>query len=360
MKKVLIGICGIGNGHINRQSCVIEELLNKNYTVLVAISKDKFNLFHDKFPNLGLIDIDIPWIVCDSNGVNFEKTIEKFDNVDYFSSFLEFGNKVEYYFKGKPDLVISDYEPNVAQYSYAKNVPLITMEQQSKYIYLEELDFENFSIQEEICRLNYFFPKFDKKIISSFFPLNINDNKIVQVAPIINNIPKKKVIKNLILVYFSPYSNSSNYEKVLNIVSQISDFDFKIYSNNTEVYKKNFPFSNLIFLDFSNKFKDDLSCCSGLITTGGHQLISESISLFVPLYVIPLDTYEQHYNGYMVKKYNLGLCEDISLDSIKSFIFNILKYKENIIAFKNTYYKFSWKDKFFETINSVFENKENR
>jgi UDP:flavonoid glycosyltransferase YjiC (YdhE family) len=26
MKKILIGICGIGNGHVNRQMLIIEEL----------------------------------------------------------------------------------------------------------------------------------------------------------------------------------------------------------------------------------------------------------------------------------------------------------------------------------------------
>ena len=30
IKKILVGICGIGNGHINRQICVIKELLKNN------------------------------------------------------------------------------------------------------------------------------------------------------------------------------------------------------------------------------------------------------------------------------------------------------------------------------------------
>jgi Glycosyl transferase family 1 len=35
---------------------------------------------------------------------------------------------------GKPDLVISDYEPVSAQYAYAYDAPLITVDQQSKYL----------------------------------------------------------------------------------------------------------------------------------------------------------------------------------------------------------------------------------
>lgn len=47
-----------------------------------------------------------------------------------------------------PDIVITDYEPNVAQYSYAANIPLICMEQQSKFLYLEDDQIKKFSILE--------------------------------------------------------------------------------------------------------------------------------------------------------------------------------------------------------------------
>ena len=44
MKKVLIGICGIGNGHLNRQTCVINELKSKGFEVLAATSADKVSI----------------------------------------------------------------------------------------------------------------------------------------------------------------------------------------------------------------------------------------------------------------------------------------------------------------------------
>ena len=34
MKKVLIGICGIGNGHINRQKLIIDELLKYDVEIV--------------------------------------------------------------------------------------------------------------------------------------------------------------------------------------------------------------------------------------------------------------------------------------------------------------------------------------
>lgn len=47
------------------------------------------------------------------------------------------------------------------------------MEQQSKFLYLENIEINDFSINEEINRINYFFPKYDMKIISSFFQLTL-------------------------------------------------------------------------------------------------------------------------------------------------------------------------------------------
>ena len=60
-------------------------------------------------------------------------------------------------FSGVLDLVITDYEPNVAQYSYAVDIPLICMEQQSEFLYLDEVKISNFSILEEKKELFIFF-----------------------------------------------------------------------------------------------------------------------------------------------------------------------------------------------------------
>lgn len=43
---------------------------------------------------------------------------------------------------------MTDYEPNVAQYAYAVNRPLICLEQQSKFLYLSEEKIEHYSITE--------------------------------------------------------------------------------------------------------------------------------------------------------------------------------------------------------------------
>lgn len=355
MKKVLIGICGIGNGHINRQSCIIEELLKNNNEVMVVTTNNKIPILEERFPNIKISTIFIPWISCDNNGINYQDCLEKYakENINLFELFLKFCIDVEEYFHGKPDVVITDYEPNVAQYAYSSGVPLITMEQQSKYLYLDELKIQDFSIKEEQIRLNYFFPKYSKKIISSFFPIEILNKKIISVPPIISKINKGQTDDNFILIYFSPYSNSNNYDKIIKIVSKIKKIKFKIYTQNFDEYKQKYNLQNVFFSNFNDDFKKDLSVCSALITTGGHQLISEAISLDIPLYVMPLNTYEQNYNALMVSKYKLGIIDNISYDNILKFIEKRDEIQKNIKLYKIKYYKDTWQNQFIKVFNDL-------
>ena len=70
MKKILVGICGIGNGHINRQICVIEQLLKYDVMVVVATTEDKKKIINRKFSKIPVILVTIPWITCDDTGLD--------------------------------------------------------------------------------------------------------------------------------------------------------------------------------------------------------------------------------------------------------------------------------------------------
>lgn len=200
--KILVGICGIGNGHLSRQTNVINYLLSKKNEIVIATTENNIKYFEKKFKNTKVLKINIPWISCDINGIDFNDSLQKYSekNIDQFESFLKFSINVENAFGEIPDIVITDYEPNVAQYSYAVNIPLICMEQQSKFLSLKEIKIENFSILEEQKRINYFFPKFSYKIISSFFPIKTNDKRIKIVTPIISKL-NIKLNKKIIYLY---------------------------------------------------------------------------------------------------------------------------------------------------------------
>ena len=134
------------------------------------------------------------------------------------------------------------------------------MEQQAKFIYLSNKGILDYSQREEMDRLNYFFPKFDLRIISSFFPMNIKKSNVVVTPPIISELEEREGEKNIGLVYFSPYSSSEKYTKVLYLLSRVENLKFIIYTN------LDFPefnrFKNLTFKEFGSTFKEDLCCAN--------------------------------------------------------------------------------------------------
>ena len=337
-KKILIGICDIGMGHLNRQKCIINELIKYDVDILLTCTDKNEKLLEKIFPNISRVKINIPWISCDSNGIDFSKCLEIYNNnkIDYYADFMNFCINVEKYFDGIPDYVFTDYECNVAKYAYARDVHLIGMEQHSKFLFLKDENLElnrKYGIKEETSRLKFFFPKVDYRIISSFFPIN-NIPDALLLPPIVENIKCNSQNEDFILTYFSPYvSDKAFFNDIYNMM--------KNDSNNYILYTK-FDFeksNNIILKSFSDDFKKDLLKCKCVISTSGHQLISESIHLEKPLYLLPIDTFEQHYSNLMVKKYKLGM--DIN-DSYQLFLNSIEKIKLNMIKYKQEYWQETW------------------
>lgn len=106
LKNILIGICGLGNGHVNRQKAIIDILINYDVNIVLALTEKSYKLFDDIYPNIRKIMVSIPWIVCGDNGINFEITrqIYKKNKIDQFESFLKFSIEVTEMFDGSyPD-----------------------------------------------------------------------------------------------------------------------------------------------------------------------------------------------------------------------------------------------------------------
>lgn len=354
MKKILLGVCNLGNGHINRQKQIISLLNSMNYNLCIVTAK--IGDFSDNENKLNkIIYCSIPWIATNNSGIDFSECLNRHDGEDHYKNFLNMSIEIEKYFNGSPDIVITDYEPNVAKYAYSKNIKLINLEQQSKYLYLENLELNNISLNEEKSRLLYFFPKSDLRIISSFFPINsIKYNDYICVSPIIDKDKLEKRDGDSVLVYFSPYGDSEYYllfEKIMKMINSIKNVNFIVYSNYEFEY---YVSDNIKIKKFSDSFKKDLSNCKFVISTSGHQLISECIYLEKPMLLASFNTYEQNYNKNRIIYYNLGReIIDYTGMEIKSFLRNLDEYKSNIEKYNKEYSFIDWKDCIVDAIKDV-------
>lgn len=358
MKKVLIGICGIGNGHINRQKLIIDELLKYDVEIVLAVTDNCRRYFNTLYPKIKKVNIYVPWIFCNNNGIDFKLTEQKYieQNKDWYKTFLNFSIKVQTAFNNNnPDFVISDYEPNVAQFAYATNKPLICLDQHSKFLNLNSEMINGFSINIERSRLLYFFPHSDQRYVSSFFKIENNEDLNIKVLPpIVKKIKRTKIEKNKVVVYFSTYSNNSVYYKsILNLIKTCTDYKFYIYSDIE--YPKYTKFNNLVFKKIGPEFDMDLSNCNFIISSSGHQLISEAINLGIPLYIFPLDTFDQNYCCKMVEKNSFGKAiKKCNKTELNQFINNIDVYRNKMLDYKRTNWNTSWERILFKDLEKKF------
>jgi len=358
MKKILIGICGLGNGHINRQKSIINKLIERGHQIILFVTKENIKTLDQIFPSIKKIIVKIPWVYCDQKGINFKKTKARYlrDGLDWYREMLSVFIKVQQEFDGNPDLVITDYEPNSAQFSYATGLPLICFEQQSKFMGYKFENIGKFSPNEEISRLNYFFPTAKKRYVPSFFPLEDQGNYNVEsIPPIIDQkASATKVNFDKVVVYFSPYGKKEKkFIDILNVLKRFQNYKFHIYS--AEKFNKYSKYDNLFFKKISNDFKTDLIDCNFVISTAGHQLISEAINLNKPVLLSPFNTFEQNYNVKMVIKYSLGEKFDpISTNKLLDFIDKLDYYRGKIKSFKNSYWKNNWENVLLKKLEREF------
>ncbi len=348
-KKIVFGVCGIGRGHTYRQFPIISHFSKKAKIVIFAFG-ESYSFYSKVFKNkdnIKIYPVFVPWLHGSLLGIDYKKTAnDSFNkNINYISkNFLAMDNAFS--FLGKPDLVITDYEPVSAQFAYSLDVKIVTIDQQSKYFYKDYPDIKNaLSIEEERSRLGMFFPKADKRIACSFFipPSKITISKnfnVETISPVIRDdiiFLKKncKSKKDNVLIYLSPYSEFTQKARdVLGVLSSFKNYSFHLFvAISSDFFReKHIPVNVKINKYEDKNFLKSLNIAGSVICTAGHTFISEALYLSKPIYAVPLKTYEQNYNAEVINKYKFGVTRNnISVNHLKYFLKNIDLFKDNIV-----------------------------
>lgn len=345
-KKIVMGICGIGRGHSIRQLPVINALSEANKLMLFVFG-ESYDFYAEKFannPNVRITKVVVPRFVGYKDGIDFEATakIAANDTSNYFAVNMSAFQEVRDWL-GKPDLAISDYEPTVAQLSYSLDVPLLTLDQQSKYLYGDyPILYGNTALSEK-ARLEMFLPKAAKRVACSFFKLpHLQDSEVELVPPILKEslitLRDSDIETNGrdILVYLSPYSQFVQPEaEVMDILAGFPAYQFHLYASRQTVYG---DFANKqknvsIYYHGDPSFEDTMKKMVGAISTAGHSFLSEAMYLGKPVFAVPLDTYEQAYNAKIIADHNFGISDTkLTSENVNSFVSNLSQFSVAIAA----------------------------
>lgn len=340
--KILYGVCGLGNGHTFRQLPILEHF-SQAAEIMIFGHDNSYRFYASYFkdhPSVKVVEVAIPFYVGSKTGIDFKASQEHpMNQKDIFkincNALDRAGREL-----GSPDLVVTDYESISAQYAYAQGAPLVTIDQQSKYLsgnFPEELG--GFTYKDEIVRLHMFFPKVEARVALSFFgfPTRSEAEDVLILPPTIRSgvaSLRRDSVEKAVLVYVSSAREfAQTPDEIINICSQRKDMQFHIFLGGAElslVQEVTTPNVSL-YGHGDARFDAILGECAGIISTAGHSLLSEAMYLGIPVYAIPVAPYEQHMNAKVVADNGFGISHP-AFDSEKMnyFIEHIPEFEDAI------------------------------
>ena len=309
--KVVLGVCGFGLGHSARQRPILEGLLARGHDVVLVTNDQSYEFFTRHFPHVRNVRVYVPVIHTTPHGLDFSATADDPRNAqpEAHRAFWNACGEVERQF-GRPDLVISDYDMVSAQIAYLFGVPLVTLDQQSKFLGYECPAIDTFTPDEHRMRLGYFFPKAAARYATSFFTLDyapVDEYPVTVIPPILGRDVKDLLaapVDAYVTVYLSAASHiGQSLDELLALFGQFTDHRFMCF---VDAEATRIPDNVTLKPNSRADFIDCLRQSAAVISTAGHNLITEALYLNVPMFLLPFHHYEQQLNARIITEAGLG------------------------------------------------------
>ncbi|WP_433607192.1 glycosyltransferase family protein [Dactylosporangium sp. CA-139114] len=337
-QRVLVGACGMGNGHSSRQLSLVNQLQQRGHRVAIITFGDGVPALEGAFA--APVPIAVPthfpggWVAMTGEGIDVPRAAANGRAQDPRGDAWNFAlcEQVMEQLGGAPDVVFTDYEPASAQIAYMLGARLITTEQQSKFLLYRTPDAGGYTREQEAAKLRYFFPAADERIASSFFPVEWERDERYSgrvIEPILRPDVRgltPGVDETSVVVYLSPYGPTrQNLDKILEILSvSAPGLRFQVFTKSPVAGAP----ANVEVGPFDRPaFTAALASCSAVISTAGHQLLSECVYLGKPVLGVPFDVYEQHFNAMMLERFGIGAYTDeIAPEQVRDFLARRAEY----------------------------------
>jgi uncharacterized protein (TIGR00661 family) len=355
--KIILGVCGFGLGHSIRQRPILEGLLARGHRVILIANDQSYQFYAQNYPQVPLLRVYVPVMHTTPQGLDFARTArDPHNNIPEANpAFWNACGAIEQAF-GKPDIVISDYDMVSAQVAYLFGVPLITLDQQSKFLGYEFPTVGDFNSDEHRMRLGYFFPKARARIATSFFKVNykpVEEYPVTIIPPIIGQdvkATKPNPIRRQVTLYVSEASQlQQSVAELAAVFSAFPEYQFFCFANGPAVQLSpnvmSVPNSRSVFLD-------TLAHSSAVIGTAGHNLITEALYLRVPMFLLPFDNYEQQLNAHIIAQERVGVtAATLTREALRQFLDSLDAYRSQTSAI--IYDQFDGDTVFFDFLETL-------
>jgi uncharacterized protein (TIGR00661 family) len=316
--KILIGVCGIGNGHSMRQASVVRELLVRDHRLAMVGWDASLAFFQRHYPGIPRFEVTVPWLPGNLTGLDFTAAARDERNRAWPGWVV---NATAYdgvlgALGGPPDLILTDYCSPAAELGYATHCPVVTIDNQSKFLGYQFPDLAGYSRNEERARLALFFPRAAARVAVSFFRIDWPRDPLYDVTVIPPFVrPEFRAAaeqpieeRRQILVYMSPlrgYEQSAQtIEEILAELRRVRSCQFVLFTSDAppatvdNVTVRGFDFGTFLL---------EMKRSMGVVCNGGSNVLREALLLGKPLLVMPFSTYEQQCNADVAARNGMAL-----------------------------------------------------
>lgn len=310
-------------GHATRSAVVLEHLLTSGHEIKVVVSGKAHAFLQERFAGRGSIMVEeIQGLTLKYFENRLSRTRSLFWNLENAPKAVK--KNVEVYRKVaeerfRPELVVSDFESWAALYALRHRVPVVSIDNIQALNRLKHdqpiRHGNGFDFRLARMAVKVKVPGAYHYLITSFFFPPVRKKYTTLVPPILRPevLAAAREPGDHVLVYHRAVA-----EKDMVAMLRKLPYEFRVYGAEREAVE-----GNIRLRAFSSTgFLDDLRTAKAVISGGGFSLMSEAVSLHVPLLSVPIEgQYEQELNARYLERLGYGAwVKKLRAEAISEFL----------------------------------------
>jgi uncharacterized protein (TIGR00661 family) len=335
--QILYGVVGEGMGHATRSRVIIEHLLASGHVVRVVVSGRAHRFLVEKlrdYPNATVHEIE--GFALRYFGNRLDRSDSLYENlsrapksvarnIEVYASVAESGFS--------PELVISDFESFAALYGAAHDLPVVSIDNMQVIHRCRhprevtrdsgfDFDLARWAVKIKLSGAYHY-------LVTSFFYPEVRKKHTTLVPPVLRPeiLAAKREPGSHVLVYQTASSN----EQLVPTLRKLP-YRFRVYGMGRSGSE-----GNVTLCAFSETgFVDDLRTAQAVIAGGGFSLMSEAVSLHVPMLSVPVERqYEQELNARYLASLGYGAyARRLDVDVIESFLSKVGSFQAALSSYE--------------------------
>jgi uncharacterized protein (TIGR00661 family) len=297
--RILYGVVGEGMGHATRSRVIIEHLAGQGHTVKIVVSGRAHRFLTDRLKHLSNVTLEaIEGLTLTYFGNELDRSASIYDNLKKAPKSI--ARNIEVYRKVAedgfhPDLVISDFESWAALYGRRHDLPVISIDNMQVINRCRHdrrvLEGSSFDFQVTRLAVKAKIPRAYHYLVTTFFTPPVRKKYTTLVPPILR--PEISAAFREPGEHVLVYQTQTTNHQLVPLLKKMA-YRFRVYGLGREGVD-----GNVTLCPFSEtRFVDDLRTARAVVAGGGFSLMSEAVSLGVPMLSIPVaGQFEQELNA---------------------------------------------------------------